>query len=100
VNAIGVNGFKPTEVLLDNQANISIMRPELLRAFEKTEQTVRITGVGGMQLCTNETGYLEDFFRVYCSRNTKANVLSFSDVEDVYPITYQPQESFTVHFNS
>jgi len=24
-------------------------------------------------------------------------VLSFADIEDLYPITYQPQESFTVH---
>ena len=29
VNALGVEGFGPTEVLLDNQADISIMRPDL-----------------------------------------------------------------------
>jgi hypothetical protein len=34
VNAIGIDGFKPMEVLLNNQANISIMRLELLRAFK------------------------------------------------------------------
>ena len=27
VNAVSYNGFKPTEVLLDNQADISVMRP-------------------------------------------------------------------------
>jgi hypothetical protein len=31
INAVGVEGFGPTKVLLDNQANISIMRPDLLR---------------------------------------------------------------------
>jgi hypothetical protein len=97
VHAIGKEGFKPTEVLLDNQANISIMRPDLLLAFEKTENGVRVNGVGGVQLYTDETGYLEDFFRVYSSGETKAIVLSFADVEDMYMITYQPQGSFTVH---
>jgi hypothetical protein len=97
VNAIGLNGFKATEVLLDNQANISIMRQELLRAFEHVETEIRVNGVGGVQVRTNETGYLQDFFRVYTSPDTKANVLSFADVEDMYPITYEPQESFTVH---
>jgi hypothetical protein len=56
-----------------------------------------VNGIGGVQLRANETGYLQDFFRVYTSPNTKANVLSFVDVEDMYHITYQPQESFTVH---
>ncbi len=37
VNVIGAKGFRPTEVLLDNQANISIMKPELLSAFEEAE---------------------------------------------------------------
>jgi hypothetical protein len=91
VNAIGVKGFKLTEVLLDNQANISIMRPELLRAFERSDSEININGVGGVQLHTSETGYLDDFFRVYTSPDMMANVLSFSDVEGVYPITYQPK---------
>ena len=66
-------------------------------AFEKTENGVRIHGVGGVQLYTDETGYLEDFFRVYSSAETKANVLSIADIEDLNPITYRLQESFTVH---
>jgi hypothetical protein len=97
VNAIGATGFKPTEVLLDNQANISIMRPDLLSAFKEAKTEVKINGVGGVQLSTRETGYLPDFFRVCTSSNTKANILSFAKVEDLYEITYQPQESFTVH---
>jgi hypothetical protein len=61
VNAIGATAFKPTKVLLNNQANISIMRPDLLSAFEKADTEVSINGVGGMQLSTDETGYLPDF---------------------------------------
>ena len=97
VNAIGAEGFKPTKILLDNQENISIMQPDILSAFGMTENVIRVNGVGGVQLYTDETGYIENFFRVYSSAETKANVLSFADVEDLYTITYQPQESFTVH---
>jgi hypothetical protein len=46
VNAIGAVSFKHTEVLLDNQANISILRPDLLMAFKKTENGIRVNGVG------------------------------------------------------
>jgi hypothetical protein len=31
-------------------------------------------------------GGLEGFFKVYASEHTKANVLSFADVEDIYEI--------------
>jgi hypothetical protein len=67
VNAIRAVGFKPTKVLLDNQANICIMRPDLLMAFEKTENGIRANGVGGVQLYTDETGYLQGFLIVYSS---------------------------------
>jgi hypothetical protein len=97
VNTIGAVRFKPTEVLLDNQANISIMRPDLLLVFKEVETEIKINGVGGVQLSTRETSYLPDFFRVYTSSNTKANVLSFADVKALYEITYQLQQSFPVH---
>ena len=45
----------------------------------------------------NKTGFLPDFFQVYASDETLANVLIFSNVEDKYNITYVPQESFIVH---
>ncbi len=34
----------------------------------------------------DKKGYLEDLFDVYASEHTKANVLSFSEVEDMYDI--------------
>jgi hypothetical protein len=40
VNATGLSGFSLTEVLLDNQADISIVRPDLLRGLRDTEHTV------------------------------------------------------------
>ena len=48
-------------------------------------------------MVVNKVGYLPIFFKVYSSEKTLANVLSFSDVEDMYPITYVPGESFIVH---
>jgi hypothetical protein len=84
-------------VLLDHQANISIVRPELLRQVQPLNEVVRVNGVGGMQLELQETGYLDNFFQVYTSTETRANVLSFSDVEVLYPITHEPFVGFTVH---
>ncbi len=34
---------------------------------------------------------------MYTSEDTHANVLSFSEVEDKYHITYVPQEAFIIH---
>ncbi len=97
VNAIGYSGFCKTEVLLDNQADISIMQPGLLRAFKPAKKKVHINGVGGLQLMVDRKGYLEDFFDVYASDHTKVNVLSFSEVEYMYDIMYVPHEAFIVH---
>ncbi len=78
-------------------ADISIMKPDLLRMLEPAEKPIRVNGVGGMQLVVNETGYLQDFFRVYTTANTKANILGFMEVEDLYEITYNQGTSLTVH---
>jgi hypothetical protein len=82
---------------LDNQADISIMKPDLLRMLEPAERPIKVNSVGGVQLVVNETGYLQDSFRVYATANTKANVLCFADVEDLFEIMYKQGTSFTVH---
>jgi hypothetical protein len=64
---------------------------------EPAEEHVRINGVGGHQFTIEEMGYLDDFFHVYASTETHANILSLTEVEDHFPITYVPWESFTVH---
>jgi hypothetical protein len=97
VNAVGMNGFLGTEVLLDNQADISIMRPELLRQLRPIDETVRVNDVGGVQLELKHAGYLEDFFEVYASTEIRVNILSFAEVKEKYPITYEPFKGFTVH---
>jgi hypothetical protein len=73
------------------------MHPRLLRLVKPIDEEVKINGVGSLQLKIREAGYLKDFFTVYASTETRANVLSFAEVEDLYSITYVPQTSFTIH---
>ncbi len=54
-------------------------------------------GVGGLQLIVDRVGTLEGFFQVFASEHTKANVLSFAEVEDKYRVTYVAQKAFVVH---
>jgi hypothetical protein len=61
VNAVGLNGFSGTAVLLGNQADISIMRPELLPQLRPVDETVCVNGIGSVQLELEQVGYLEDF---------------------------------------
>jgi hypothetical protein len=101
-NAVNVTQqLKTTEILLDNQANISIAHPVLLKNVHPSEREIKIKGVGGVQLKVNQVGDLPGFFTVYASEETRANVLSFADVEDLYDILYvQKQEAFVVHMPS
>jgi hypothetical protein len=89
--------FGPHEVLLDNQSDISVMRPDLLLDIQSAERPVSVVGAGGIQFTAHDTGYLQDFFNVYSSKDTHANILSLAEVEDLYPVTYVPRTSFTVH---
>ena len=64
-------------MLLDNQANVSVVHQDLLH--------------------DNKT-FFDPLFRVYVSEDTHANILSLSEVEDRYLVTYVIlQENFTVH---
>jgi hypothetical protein len=89
--------LKSTDVLLDNQADISIIHPCLLTDVKPAKKKIRVSGVGGVQLIVDKVGLLDVFFEVYSSTETKVNVLSMAAVEEVYPITYNQQESFIVH---
>ena len=52
----------PNEVLLDNQADISIIKVHLLENVEQCDREIKINKVGGLTLTMNKTGYLPDFF--------------------------------------
>jgi hypothetical protein len=89
-------GLLPSEVLLDNQANISIVHPRLLKNVRDSKHQINVKGVGGVQLIVDKVGDLDGFFQVYASEHTTANVLCFADVEDRYAITYEKGKVFTV----
>jgi hypothetical protein len=89
-----------TQDLLDNQADISVIHPMLLKDVRPADKKIRVKGVGDIQLIVDKVGLLDGFFQVYVSENTKANVLSFAEVEDRYDISYVRGESFTVHMPS
>ena len=66
---------------MDNQANISVEDPELLRDIQDAEQSVKkINGVVGHQFSVSKMGYLDTLFCIYASEETHANILSLSQV--------------------
>ena len=89
-SAVHEHRFGRNEVLIDNQANICIVHPSLLRDVKPAEQSVKINGVGGHQFSVSETRYLDPLFHVYAKEDTRANILSLSEVEDQYLVTYRP----------
>jgi hypothetical protein len=96
VNA--TQGITLTQVLLDSQADISVMHPILLQDIKPTKKKIGVSGVGGMQLIANQVGILHVFFsQVYARKKTKANVLSFAEVEVKFNIMYRSGKLFTVH---
>ena len=85
------------EVLLDNQADVSVLRPRLLSNLYRLDTPSGITGIGGKELNINRVGFLRDFFECMASENIMANILCFADVEDMYDITHVRGKSITVH---
>jgi hypothetical protein len=58
VNTIRLSRLKDMEVLLDNQADISIIKPGLVQNLGTAKQEVRVSGIGAMQLTVKDSGYL------------------------------------------
>ena len=83
------------EVLLDNQANTSVVRTRLLRQL--TNNMSYISGLSGDQAPLHYEGYLDGFFWCKGSDDVIASVLCQADVEDLYRITYVQGVSYTVH---
>jgi hypothetical protein len=46
------------------------------------KDSVRVNGVGGVQMEVREAGYLDGFIEVYASDAVKVNILSFLEVEE------------------
>jgi hypothetical protein len=58
-------GLTRKEVMVDNQADISIMHPSMLSAMREIDSRIRVKGVGGFQIVVffKEQGSLKDFLK-------------------------------------
>ena len=72
----------------------------LLQDVLPAERQIKEKGAGGLQMVVDQQGILEGFFPVYASTDTKANVLSFVDVEDLNENTYVQKQAFIVHMGT
>jgi hypothetical protein len=52
-----------TEIILDNAANISIMRPLLLTNIRVARKKIGVKGVGGIQIIVDKVRTLEGFLK-------------------------------------
>jgi hypothetical protein len=81
------------EVSLDNGSQVNIVDPRLLTNLRSSRR--RFHGMSG-SANTERVGDLEGFFECQACDMCPPNLLSMSDVEDLYPITYIQHESITV----
>jgi hypothetical protein len=77
-----------------------VIHPIVLQDVRPEEKKIRVSGVRGMQMIVNNVGALDGFSQAYASKETKVNMISFSEVEDRYNITYIWGQRFTVHMAS
>jgi hypothetical protein len=54
-----------TGILLENQADKSILNPSLLSDIRYSKKTIIVKGFGGLQMVFKEKEILKDFFEVY-----------------------------------
>jgi hypothetical protein len=92
--------FGKYDILLNNQADASIVHPCMLCDVLPADLPVSVKGIGGKQLKAEHTDYLQEFFRVYASEQANPSVLSLSDVEDFYRVTYVTGGAFILHLPS
>ena len=88
------------EVLLDNQANTSILHPRLLCDIRRTEHPASVGGLSGHTVKIDLIGHLAGFFDTLAHHDVAANILCMADVEDKYDVTYDAGTSITVHLET
>ena len=95
--------FNNNDILLDNQATVSIFNNKnLLTNIHHSKNTINIIGIGG-GITTNLVGYYCKMpsIKVYYSPDSTANILSFKDVTTEYAVEYQRiKDCFTVKLNN
>lgn len=89
-------GIKPT-LLLDNQAKIHIVRPNLVTNIRCGDCDIPVFGIGKTPIVVNKLGTLGVLGEVYVSDEIPTSILSYANIEDNFPISYnQEARSFVV----
>jgi len=83
------------EVALDSCSQVNVFNPRFLTNIRSG--TGSYVGLSGAAKMTNLVGDLEGFFECQVCETCAASVLCMSDVEELYPITYDQGKSYTVH---
>ncbi len=84
-------------MLLDNQADVSLVRPCFLTDVKELSKPISIVGVSGTKLIVKHSGMLPGFFECLASDEISVNILCLSDVEDLYDISYVRKSALIVH---
>jgi hypothetical protein len=96
--ALGEKILRDDEVLLDNEAQVSVVHnKKLLTNMRKSNITLTVHGaVGAGSVKTDTVGDLAGFGEVHYHPDVKANILSFSRVRDVSYIEYDYKENMFI----
>ena len=89
--------FYGYEIVLDNGSQVNIVHPRFLTNIKREEGSYK--GVEKTQESTrsNQSGYLDGFFRCIASNKIIINVLLQDDVESLYKVSYNQCKNITVH---
>ena len=88
--------LRNNEVCLDNCSEVSVMHPRFLTNLRKMDN-IGFAGLSGATTSIDTVGHLEDFFDCIACDKCTANILSQSDIEEMYEITYVQGEKYIVH---
>ena len=69
--------------------------PRFLRNLRESEGDFK--GLSGQEMNTSYVGELEGFFECIACEDCAVNVLSQFNVEDKFPLTFNPGHSYIVH---
>eukprot|EP00557_Chaetoceros_sp_GSL56_P005694 CAMPEP_0176500028 /NCGR_PEP_ID=MMETSP0200_2-20121128/13286_1 /TAXON_ID=947934 /ORGANISM="Chaetoceros sp., Strain GSL56" /LENGTH=1532 /DNA_ID=CAMNT_0017898575 /DNA_START=170 /DNA_END=4768 /DNA_ORIENTATION=+ len=86
---------KKHEVILDTGSEINCVHPQFL--VDIRDSVGGFKGLSGDRTKVTKVGALAGFFDCMASDKIQASVLSFADIEDMYPITYVRHKGYIVH---
>ena len=89
---LGIN-----DVILDNASEVDILSPRFLTGIR--HGLGRVRGLHGEAKTTKKVGHLKGFYDCIVSSDAAANVLSQSNIEQLYDITYEQGKRYIVHMH-